>query len=67
MLIKKIKKNFKSRNTNAIKKRNSERKKSARYELRVTVKVEVENEDRTIMPTNRDRLKEEYKEEIHAV
>ena len=63
----KTEKNFKSRTTNAIKTRNSERKKSARDERRAAVKVEVENEDRAIMPTNRDRLKEECQEESHAV
>ena len=38
----KAKKKFKSRTTNAIKTRNSERKKSARDERRAAVKVEVE-------------------------
>ena len=46
-----------------IKTRNSERKKAARDARRSSVKVDVENEDRVVMPTNRERLKGECKED----
>ena len=57
------KRNFETRSNNAIKTRNLERKKGARDARRSTVKVDVENEDRIAMPTNRQRLKEGYKED----
>ena len=42
------------------------KKKDLREARRIKVKDEVENEDRTIMPTNLNRLKKKY-QESHAI
>ena len=59
----KTKRNFKTRSNNAIKTRNSERKKAVRDVRRAAVKADVENEDRIATLTNCERLKEEHKED----
>ena len=58
----KTKRNFKNRTNNAIKKSDHDRKKAARETTRARVKTEVENESRIVLPTNRDRLKQEHEE-----
>ena len=58
-VVKKTKRNFKTKEGTTLKTRNN-KKKDLREARKMKVKDKVEDEDRTIIPTNRNHLKKEY-------